>query len=99
MDRLLARQWRVGGGLESGNELGHETLLELCAGSIAEALDGLRERQSLAVGPRRRHGAEGIGNGQDSTDDRDRLSLESLEVALAVPPLVVMEDSCAHQLE
>ena len=58
-----------------------------------------RERERLAIRPCRGHGREGVADGEDPGDERDLLTHEAIEVALAVPALVVVTDPGPDDLD
>ena len=60
------------------------------APSVEDALDLLGGHRR-AVGPRGAHRVVAVGHGEDPGEERDRLALEPLGVALAVELLVVVE--------
>src|SRR6185503_18418997 len=86
-------QWRIRVVLHPVEECDYEPFVELRARGVREAEHRLPHIERLAVGPRGRHRREGVGDREDPGDTRDRLAGEPIEIALAVPPLVVMTDT------
>ena len=58
-----------------------------------------RGRQRLAVRPGRGHRRERVADGEDARDQRDVLAGQAVEVAVAVPALVVMPDAGPDDLD
>ena len=74
-------------------------LVELGARRILEPRERLAEVERLAVRAGRRHRRERVADGEDPGDERDFLALEPVEVAVAVPALVVVADPGPDDLD
>ena len=71
-----------------------EALVELaCPAASSSRVQRLPDVERLAVRPRRRHRRERVADRQDPGDQRDLLAGEPVEVAVAVPALVVVADA------
>ena len=88
-DRAAARSSAVS--IPSTNAL-DEGRVELAPGRVLEPVQRLPDVERLAVRPRRRHRRERVADREDPGDQRDLLAGEPVEVAVAVPALVVVAD-------
>src|SRR5206468_3012070 len=71
----------------------HDVRVELDASVLADLAKGLLGGEGLgAVGPRRGHRLERVGDVEDPRPERDVLALEAVGIARAVEPLVVVAD-------
>ena len=75
-------------GIDS-QETGDEVGVELGAGSDSDFPERLRDRLGRGIGSVRAHGVEGIGDGDDSTQERDRFPRDPVRVPAAIPSFVV----------
>src|SRR5882672_9128175 len=58
-----------------------------------------RRRQRLAVGPVARQGVEHVDDADDLRQQRDAIAGQSVWIAAAVEPLMMMADDRAHRVE
>src|SRR6185503_18421608 len=96
---VRAGQRRILGAADALDELDDQALLELGAGGVLEPAQRLLDRERLAIGTGRRHRGERVAHREDPRDERDPLALQPVEVAVAIPPLVVMADAGADDLD
>ena len=92
-------QRRVIGRLDPVDERADEGRVELAPGRVLEPVQRLPDVERLAVRPRRRHRRERVADREDPGDQRDVLAGEPVEVAVAVPALVVVADPGPDELD
>src|SRR6185369_7533742 len=71
----------------------------LLARSLLDLEGRVIDRQRLAVELRGGHRLEGVDDGDDAARPGNRLALQALRIAAAVPELVVRERDLPRQLE
>ena len=73
-----------------------ELRIELCAHTLVQFLPNLFPGECFTVAPLGRHGIIGIGDTDDHGDLRDVTAFESIRIAAAVEPLVMVAGADAH---
>jgi len=73
-------------------ERAYDCRVELGARAVAHLRNRLFSRQRRAIGPRRGHRVEGIGDGENPGARRNLLARSAARVTLPVPALVMEED-------
>src|SRR5207247_2022654 len=95
----VPRQRCVWSCFDALHECDHEPLVQLRSGRVLQSMKRFLHGECLAVGPRRGHGRESVGHGEDPGDERNVLPGQSVQVALAVPALVVMADAAPTEIQ
>src|SRR6266576_129103 len=95
-DRLKGRaslEDGVGAGLaDQAKELVDENGIPLLAGSLLQDADRLLAGAAAPVGAVARHGYERVGDGDDAGEQRNLVAAQTVGIACAVNPLVVVAD-------
>src|SRR5664279_1681168 len=92
MRDFTARSGSVRSVLDHPLELRRELGVELRTGLRLEDVDGLIVRQHGTIRSRRRHGVERFAQMDDARAERNFVAPDSIGIAAAVPPFVVMLD-------
>jgi hypothetical protein len=65
--------------------------VELPAGFRLQCLDRAAWTKARPIGSRRRHGVEGVGDGDDAGEQRDVFTAQSVRITGSAPRFMVME--------
>src|SRR5438067_6475046 len=78
--------------LNQGQESLNQTCIPLLAGTLRQDVDRLLPRAAAPVRAVARHGHERVGDGDDPGEQRNLVAAETVGIACAVNPLVVVAD-------